>query len=59
MCAPLYRAAKTSAVRPIFARVVGELGAAGPRICSKDHEAKMLVLRVCRLARVAFPILRT
>ena len=34
------RATKTCAVCPVFARVVGKLGAADPRICSKGHESQ-------------------
>ena len=33
-------AAKTCAVRPVFRRVVGKLGAADPGICSKGRESK-------------------
>ena len=33
-------AAKTCAVRPVFGRVIGKLGAADPKICSKGHESK-------------------
>ena len=33
-------AAKTCAVRPVFGRVVGKLGAADPRICPKGRESK-------------------
>ena len=34
--------AKPSAVRPVFARVVGELRAANPSKCPRAHESKML-----------------
>ena len=35
-------AVKTCAVRPVFARVVGELRAADPSKCPRAHEAEML-----------------
>ena len=42
VCAPLCCKQKPCAVRPVFARVVGTLGVADPRICSKGHEEEQM-----------------